>query len=124
MGAWIETLKILYDKLTHKSHPTWVRGLKLVASSIIMEWMVSHPTWVRGLKLRFWVVIQNPKQVAPYVGAWIETCLRQRAGLSSSVAPYVGAWIETIKVGMARRLLMSHPTWVRELKLPFLINTI
>ena len=36
-------------------------------------------------------------QVAPYVGAWIETvgakkpCLRQ-----TDVAPYVGAWIETI----------------------------
>ena len=36
--------------------------------------MLSHPTWVRGLKL----VKQNWKillryAVAPYVGAWIET---------------------------------------------------
>ena len=34
------------------------------------------------------------------------------------VAPHVGAWIETTKVGMAQRLLMSHPMWVRGLKRP------
>ena len=33
--------------------------------------------------------------VAPYVGAWIETCLSLRRNNLASVAPYVGAWIET-----------------------------
>ena len=35
--------------------------------------MRSHPTWVRGLKL---VLVKNQsitQYVAPYVGAWIET---------------------------------------------------
>ena len=34
--------------------------------------MRSHPTWVRGLKLRVLRRKQQPS-VAPYVGAWIET---------------------------------------------------
>ena len=61
------------------------------------EWVEqSHPTWVRGLKL---VVRHRPHQVlvAPYVGAWIETRLRVcRTSWHGLVAPYVGAWIETL----------------------------
>ena len=34
-------------------------------------------------------------EVAPYVGAWIETKQRRRSVKMRSVAPYVGAWIET-----------------------------
>ena len=33
--------------------------------------------------------------VAPYVGAWIETCGFYEGCLEMNVAPYVGAWIET-----------------------------
>ena len=33
--------------------------------------------------------------VAPYVGAWIETEVSEDAKRTSRVAPYVGAWIET-----------------------------
>ena len=33
------------------SHPTWVRGLKLISKIIIIGEIRSHPTWVRGLKL-------------------------------------------------------------------------
>ncbi len=33
------------------------------------------------------------------------------------VAPYVGAWIETIDFSKKTILEMSHPTWVRGLKL-------
>ena len=36
--------------------------------------VLSHLTWVRGLKLVwsiFWIYSKN---VAPYVGAWVETC--------------------------------------------------
>ena len=35
------------------------------------------------------------------------------------VAPYVGAWIETKSGGRITRNVMSHPTWVRGLKLTF-----
>ena len=58
--------------------------------------------------------------VAPYVGAWIETCLSLRRNNLASVAPYVGAWIETrYKVG-EEVAIASHPTWVRGLKHVFL----
>ena len=36
--------------LNMQSHPTWVRGLKLVDSKIRPVAKQSHPTWVRGLK--------------------------------------------------------------------------
>ena len=35
------------------SHPTWVRGLKLVRLDNEALIFLSHPTWVRGLKPSF-----------------------------------------------------------------------
>ena len=35
-------------------------------------------------------------EVAPYVGAWIETHLDSATYNNLYVAPYVGAWIETL----------------------------
>ena len=35
--------------------------------------MRSHPTWVRGLKLLARLNVSMIITVAPYVGAWIET---------------------------------------------------
>ena len=37
--------------------------------------MRSHPTWVRGLKLNADYATITVRPVAPYVGAWIETPL-------------------------------------------------
>ena len=82
-----------------KSHPTWVRGLKLcgvfatvqenrvppyVGAWIETTWQYikeigiqkSHPTWVRGLKHHKLKTVSSCP-VAPYVGAWIETCILQ-----------------------------------------------
>ena len=36
--------------LNMRSHPTWVRGLKLLMKLIEVCPSLSHPTWVRGLK--------------------------------------------------------------------------
>ena len=36
--------------LNMQSHPTWVRGLKLIRYAILFCRLLSHPTWVRGLK--------------------------------------------------------------------------
>ena len=92
-GAWIETL----DELIH--------------ISLIM----SHPTRVRGLKL---LLLRRRRRcrVAPHTGAWIETNITgvaQKLGkshptrvrglkqptpletLAITVAPHTGAWIET-----------------------------
>ena len=57
--------------------------------------ILSHPTWVRGLKQRICQRLVKDVYVAPYVGAWIETYMRQRQLTYDQVAPYVGAWIET-----------------------------
>ena len=57
------------------------------------------------------------RQVAPYVGAWIETSYPQKKYKSILVAPYVGAWIETKNTIFDLEFSKSHPTWVRGLKL-------
>ena len=56
----------------------------------------SHPTWVRGLKLVKSDYQPAPGEVAPYVGAWIETVSVNFSPVQLEVAPYVGAWIETL----------------------------
>ena len=115
-----------------------MRGLKLKYADELDSAVKSHPTWVRGLKLRCHVTMcverevapyvgawietrhEQPRperhQVAPYVGAWIETCLRQSLRLPGRVAPYVGAWIETRAFKCMFAPYTSHPTWVRGLK--------
>ena len=56
--------------------------------------------------------------VAPYVGAWIETYQQTIEEKKTIVAPYVGAWIETFRgAQQTERQKTSHPTWVRGLKL-------
>ena len=51
----------------------WVRGLKL-SCLIGAEYAVeSHPMWVRGLKHKLNAETLKVFNVAPYVGAWIET---------------------------------------------------
>ena len=57
----------------------------------------SHPMWVRGLKPALAANVFPTTQVAPYVGAWIETGKKRRTSSVSPVAPYVGAWIETCR---------------------------
>ena len=58
MGAWIETIKNVCLSDESQSHPTWVRGLKLVGC----------------------VAFFGGRGVAPYVGAWIETSGLKIAG--------------------------------------------
>ena len=55
------------------SHPVWVRGLKQANKGSGVEGSRSHPVWVRGLKRTCTLVITKVLQVAPRVGAWIET---------------------------------------------------
>ena len=51
MGSWIETVHGTTSRDSFRSHPTWVRGLKLSGG------YVGHLSMI----------------VASYVGAWIET---------------------------------------------------
>ena len=43
-----------------------------------------------------YILVQRRVGVAPYVGAWIETPQSALNDTPSNVAPYVGAWIETL----------------------------
>ena len=51
------------------------------------------------------------------MGAWIETTSFLLASMAKSVAPLVGAWIETVGMQTQYRCEVSHPSWVRGLKL-------
>ena len=52
--------------------------------------------WVRGLKQQHAARYDGLHNVAPRVGAWIETTGHGGVRLGDEVAPRVGAWIETI----------------------------
>ena len=49
-GAWIETENFKFYEYFYESHPTRVRGLKLLKQCICKFPHQSHPTRVRGLK--------------------------------------------------------------------------
>ena len=59
--------------LNMRSHPMWVRGLKLYFRYCPVRLSQSHPMWVRGLKHTLCFNSLKDLHVAPYVGAWIET---------------------------------------------------
>ena len=52
----------------------WVRGLKHIRHCKYTKIYWSHPMWVRGLKQQAVGIALLRLGVAPYVGAWIETC--------------------------------------------------
>ena len=76
------------------SHPVWVRGLKPFTALNMVKLRSSHPVWVRGLK--------HQQQ------DW--------SAQMADVAPRVGAWIETLKGLLSHHDGRSHPVWVRGLK--------
>ena len=65
--------------------------------------------WVRGLKPEGGSRNVWNTEVAPRVGAWIETARRLARKGSQRVAPRVGAWIETF---VKRKLFHKRYTYV------------
>ena len=94
VGAWIETFYEAHIGQEAKSHPVWVRGLKLSMINCQL----------------------NKDYVAPRVGAWIETLGMCYSHSIPPVAPRVGAWIETLTMRCLTDRIKSHPVWVRGLK--------
>ena len=95
VGAWIETSRLHIWLLPGSVAPyvgAWIETGSRLRSR---ENDKSHPTWVRGLKLYLCQYSYDSCFVAPYVGAWIETRYSRKAAARFFVAPYVGAWIET-----------------------------
>ena len=78
---------------------------------------MSHPVWVRGLKQNQYEDIKKLREVAPRVGAWIETSLDMMNLGEKESHP---VWVRGLKLPRCRdfgRLDESHPVWVRGLKL-------
>ena len=55
--------------------------------------------------------------VAPHMGAWIEIVSHCGFVYGYLVAPHMGAWIEISATRYRYLCIVSHPTWVRGLKL-------
>ena len=77
------------------SHPTWVRGLKLVLHLIFEKIRTSHPTWVRGLKHGHFLKQDSQALSHPTWVRGLKPFSVNWAYKQTQVAPYVGAWIET-----------------------------
>ena len=99
------------------SHPSWVRGLKPDCTHAILHPSWSHPSWVRGLK-------PQPKQDEVVKSqshpSWVRGLKHFVFGMPvyyTQVAPLVGAWIETAVRLASNTITASHPSWVRGLKL-------
>ena len=76
------------------SHPVWVRGLKLTSFPVTSLDNVA-PRVGAWIETNIILTYFDTLGVAPRVGAWIETGLVVRRSPDQNVAPRVGAWIET-----------------------------
>ena len=98
MGAWIETLLSLCTLTISPVAPRVGAWIETYFSGKTENIDKSHPVWVRGLKLLYHHVCVDGNHVAPRVGAWIETKYSGIYCTKVRVAPRVGAWIETLAV--------------------------
>ena len=76
--------------------------------------------WVRGLKHFVGGQSEELAAVAPYVGAWIETYLLKHFAKHGVSHPM---WVRGLKLIISHRASLrvgSHPMWVRGLKLLWL----
>ena len=93
-GAWIETRMMIEGD--HRPGGRSLRGS--VDRNMREGWQVtsclSLPSRERGSKLARRRGIAS-RRVAPFAGAWIETCDDGRDRQPTRVAPFAGAWIET-----------------------------
>ena len=98
-----------------KSHPTWVRGLKLFGCTSSGQDLSRTLRGCVDWNCRCVLVIINTfcRTLRGCVDWNVQVTLRT---CRSWVAPYVGAWIETIWLVRTQLWALSHPTWARGLK--------
>ena len=95
MGAWIETRVRQQFTQEQQSHPSWVRGLKLIGILSHNKSIRSHPSWVRGLKH---IYDRRINRCWTSHSSWVRGLKPYLVGLKpegGKVALLVGAWIET-----------------------------
>ena len=119
MGAWIEIKETSVSSVMNVVAPfmgAWIEIGRTMACFPCP--MLSHPSWVRGLKLPIGRKCEGIMEVAPFMGAWIEIPPGDNMYTNNKVAPFMGAWIEICTYDSNNLLTdMSHPSWVRGLKL-------
>ncbi len=117
--SWVRGLKLYAKSIMLSliaSHPSWVRGLKYLKHCTCFFVLLSHPSWVRGLKFLFPFFLVQSALVAPFMGAWIEIFLDRHRGDSGTSHP---SWVRGLKSNLSVSSLtsiLSHPSWVRGLK--------
>ena len=95
VGAWIETQSSVVLSASTTSLPSWERGLKQSRQNDKKRRYRSLPSWERGLKLFPVRPRYGEGEVAPFVGAWIETA--GRSGKNSSPSPSLPSWERGLK---------------------------
>ena len=73
VGAWIETQSYMTEVDSSDVAPYVGAWIETLGAGLLGGVFKSHPTWVRGLKLIYYYIVSLAIGVAPYVGAWIET---------------------------------------------------
>ena len=116
VGAWIETVVVSCAIGLRRSRPAWARGLKLLLLLRRNKCRSSRPAWARGLKHVPLACSYALTQVAPRVGAWIETFIRY---VWRGILPSRPAWARGLKRRDNPALTprpLSRPAWARGLK--------
>ena len=96
MGAWIETRQLATYPVERDVAPlvgAWIEtkaGYKSIPARI-----KSHPSWVRGLKLPSHHGCRDLSTVAPLVGAWIETVALRTEKTEDKSHP---SWVRGLKL--------------------------
>ena len=117
VGAWIETIAQCVVNRSFRVAPYVGAWIETGERCRVGGMERSHPTWVRGLKLVFVPDALQEREVAPYVGAWIETVFTSAKHFLIESHP---TWVRGLKLDIYDRNTgntTSHPTWVRGLKL-------
>ncbi len=78
------------------SRPAWARGLKHVYVDVDGNESVSRPAWARGLKLRPGRDLGTDRRSRPAWARGLKRGRYRRDRMGREVAPRVGAWIETM----------------------------
>ena len=117
VGAWIETiatrisLSILCGR-TPSGCVDWNTLAELIKSSTAE----SHPEWVRGLKHYQQTSSKKTDEVAPRVGAWIETYVKKPKAKDGKSHPEWVRGLKQVYMQYIHGRVESHPEWVRGLK--------
>ena len=98
------------------SLPSWERGLKYHPRMWQTDQRQVAPFVGAWIEMRWSGFSEKKIEVAPFVGAWIEILLIRASSEGKAVAPFVGAWIEIPRTDDTPNVIKSLPSWERGLK--------